>query len=98
VICASGADLLDQVAPEGGGMTRATIALANRWVTSQQLGYLLGFMGTRVLGQDDLAMLSAAAGAGRLLFVEENVRATAHALNIPVAPFRTWIALHETTH
>jgi coenzyme F420 biosynthesis associated uncharacterized protein len=91
-------DLLDQVVPEGGGLTRATMALANRWVTSQQLGYLLGFMGTRVLGQYDLALLSAEAEDGRLLFVEENIRATAHALGIPVAPFRTWIALHETTH
>ena len=91
-------ELLDQVVPEGGGLTRATMALANRWVTSQQLGYLLGFMGTRVLGQYDLAMLSAEAEDGRLLFVEENVRQTAHALGIPVAPFRTWIALHETTH
>jgi coenzyme F420 biosynthesis associated uncharacterized protein len=91
-------DLLDQVVPEGGGFTRATMALANRWVTSQQLGFLLGFMGTRVLGQYDLAILSAEAEDGRLLFVEENIRATAHALGIPVAPFRTWIALHETTH
>jgi coenzyme F420 biosynthesis associated uncharacterized protein len=91
-------ELLDQVMPEGGGLTRATMALANRWVTSQQLGYLLGFMGTRVLGQYDIALLSAEAEDGRLLFVEENVRGTAHALGIPVAPFRTWIALHETTH
>ena len=91
-------ELLDQVVPEGGGLTRATMALANRWVTSQQLGFLLGFMGTRVLGQYDIAMLSAEAEDGRLLFVEENVRGTAHALGIPVAPFRTWIALHETTH
>jgi coenzyme F420 biosynthesis associated uncharacterized protein len=90
--------LLDQVVPVGGGLTRATMALANRWVTSQQLGFLLGFMGTRVLGQYDLAMLSAEAEDGRLLFVEENVRGTAHALGVPVAPFRTWIALHETTH
>lgn len=91
-------DLLHQVVPEGGGITRATMALANRWVTSQQLGFLLGFMGTRVLGQYDLAILSAEAADGRLLFVEENVRGTAHALGVPVAPFRTWIALHETTH
>ncbi|HET9852435.1 MAG TPA: zinc-dependent metalloprotease [Candidatus Limnocylindrales bacterium] len=91
-------ELLDQVVPEGGGLTRATMALANRWVTSQQLGYLLGFMGTRVLGQYDIALLSAEAEDGRLLFVEENIRGTAHALGIPVAPFRTWIALHETTH
>jgi coenzyme F420 biosynthesis associated uncharacterized protein len=91
-------ELLDQVVPVGGGLTRATMAIANRWVTSQQLGFLLGFMGTRVLGQYDLAILSAEADDGRLLFVEENVRGTAHALGIPVAPFRTWIALHETTH
>jgi coenzyme F420 biosynthesis associated uncharacterized protein len=91
-------NLLDQVVPVGGGLTRATMALANRWLTSQQLGFLLGFMGTRVLGQYDLAILSAEAEDGRLLFVEENIRATAHALGIPVTPFRTWIALHETTH
>ena len=35
---------------------------------------------------------------GQLLFVEENIRATAAALGVDAAPFRTWIALHETTH
>jgi coenzyme F420 biosynthesis associated uncharacterized protein len=98
LIAAIEADLLDQVVPSGGGLTRATMALANRWVTSRQLGFLLGFMGSRVLGQYDLAILTAEAAPGRLLFVEENVRLTAHALGVPVAPFRTWIALHETTH
>jgi len=51
-----------------------------------------------VLGQYDLAMLSAEIAPGRLLFVEENVRMTARALDVPLVPFRTWIALHETTH
>ena len=91
-------DLLDQVMPPGGGLAKATMALANRWVTTRQLGFLLGFMGTRVLGQYDLALLSAEAAPGRLLFVEENIRATARTLGVPVGPFRTWIALHETTH
>jgi coenzyme F420 biosynthesis associated uncharacterized protein len=92
------ADLLDQVIPPGGGLAKATMALANRWVTNRQLGFLLGFMGTRVLGQYDLALLSMEATPGRLLFVEENIRATARALGVPIGPFRTWIALHETTH
>ena len=92
------ADLLDQVIPPGGGLAKATMALANRWVTNRQLGFLLGFMGTRVLGQYDLALLSMEATPGRLLFVEENIRATARALNVPIGPFRAWIALHETTH
>jgi coenzyme F420 biosynthesis associated uncharacterized protein len=91
-------DLLDQVMPAGGGLAKATMALANRWLTTRQLGFILGFMGTRVLGQYDLALLSTEAAPGRLLFVEENIRATAAALGVPVGPFRTWIALHETTH
>jgi coenzyme F420 biosynthesis associated uncharacterized protein len=91
-------DLLDQVMPPGGGLAKATMALANRWLTTRQLGFLLGFMGTRVLGQYDLALLSTEAAPGRLLFVEENIRATAAALGVPIGPFRTWIALHETTH
>ncbi len=91
-------DLLDQVVPPGGGIPASVMALANRWITTRQLGVLLGFMGQRVLGQYDLALLSAEAAPGRLLFVEENIRQTARALNVPIGPFRTWIALHETTH
>ncbi|MDH4141161.1 MAG: zinc-dependent metalloprotease [Chloroflexota bacterium] len=91
-------DLLDQVIPAGGGLAKATMALANRWITTRQLGFLLGFMGQRVLGQYDLALLSAESTPGRLIFVEENIRQTARTLGVPLGPFRTWIALHETTH
>jgi coenzyme F420 biosynthesis associated uncharacterized protein len=91
-------ELLDQVMPPGGGLGKAAMAIANRYVTTRQLGFLLGFMGQKVLGQYDLALLSAEATTGRLLFVEENIRATAAALQVPLGPFRTWIALHETTH
>ena len=91
-------DLLEQVLPAGSGLPKAAIALANRFVTTRQLGFLLGFMGTKVLGQYDLALLTAEAQPGRLLFVEENIRQAATALGVPLGPFRTWIALHETTH
>jgi coenzyme F420 biosynthesis associated uncharacterized protein len=91
-------DLLDQIVPEGATVMASTMALANRWVTSRQLGYLLGFLGQRVLGQYDVALLSAEQAPGRLLFVEENIRQAAHSLGVPLEPFRTWIALHETTH
>ncbi len=91
-------ELLDQVMPPGGGLAKATMALANRWVTTRQLGILLGFMGQRVLGQYDLALLSAEVAPGRLLYEEENIRPTARALDVPLEPFRLWIALHETTH
>jgi coenzyme F420 biosynthesis associated uncharacterized protein len=92
------ADLLDQIVPEGASVVASTMAVANRWVTSRQLGYLLGFLGQRVLGQYDVALLSAEQAPGRLLFVEENIRQTARSLGVPLDPFRTWIALHETTH
>jgi len=91
-------ELLDQVVPTGGGLAKATMALANRWVTTRQLGFLLGFMGSKVLGQYDLALLTAESKPGKLLFVEENIRQTAAILDVPLDPFRTWIALHETTH
>ena len=91
-------NLLDQVVPAGSGLGKAAMAIANRWVTTRQLGLLLGFMGQRVLGQYDLALLSAETTPGRLLFVEENIRQTARSLDVPLGPFRTWIALHETTH
>ncbi len=90
--------LLDQVVPPDSGLGKAAVAVANRWVTTRQLGFLLGFMGQRVLGQYDLAILSAEAEPGRLLFVEENIRQTAATLDLPLHAFRTWIALHETTH
>jgi coenzyme F420 biosynthesis associated uncharacterized protein len=91
-------DLLEQVLPPGSGLIKATMAIANRMVTTRQIGYLLGFLGQRVLGQYDLALISAESTPGRLLFVDENIRRTAQLLDVPLNPFRVWIALHETTH
>ncbi|HET7676389.1 MAG TPA: zinc-dependent metalloprotease [Candidatus Limnocylindrales bacterium] len=80
------------------GIGASFAALANRFLTTQQVGFLLGYLGTRVLGQYDVALLSAEAAPGRLLFVEENVRHAAAQLGVPLDDFRTWIALHETSH
>jgi coenzyme F420 biosynthesis associated uncharacterized protein len=72
--------------------------MANRYIATRQVGFLLAYLGTRVLGQYDIALLSAEEAPGRLLFVEENIRATARSLGVPLDRFRTWIALHEATH
>ena len=80
------------------GVASDVARMANRYVTTQQLGFLLGYMGGRVLGQYDVALLSAEATPGNLLFVEENIRATATTLGVKPADFRTWIVLHEATH
>ena len=52
-------------------------AATNRLLTTGQVGFLLGYLGNRVLGQYDIALLSAEHVPGRLLYVEENIRATA---------------------
>ena len=77
---------------------RASPAPPTAYITTQQLGFLLGYLGTRVLGQYDIALLSAEATPGKLLFVEENIRATAANLGVRPSDFRTWIVIHEATH
>jgi coenzyme F420 biosynthesis associated uncharacterized protein len=97
-------DLLGRLEPQLRGrvdqdnLASGVARLANRFLTTQQIGLLLAFLGTRVLGQYDVALLSAEAKPGRLLFVEENIRQVANSLDVPLKDFRTWIALHETTH
>jgi coenzyme F420 biosynthesis associated uncharacterized protein len=90
--------LADDLRPRRGDVAGSLMVLANRFLTTRQIGYLLAFMGQRVLGQYDLAILSAEGQPGQLLFVEENVRATARALDVPVGEMRAWVALHEATH
>lgn len=81
------------------GNLRVDMAAAtNRLLTTSQVGFLLGYLGTRVLGQYDVALLSAEQAPGRLLYVEENIRTTARAVGVPIEPFRLWVCLHETTH
>jgi coenzyme F420 biosynthesis associated uncharacterized protein len=81
-----------------GSLGAGMAAAANRFLTTSQVGFLLGYLGTRVLGQYDVALLSSEQAPGRLLFVEENIRATARALGVPLDAFRLWVCLHETTH
>ncbi len=90
--------LLEEAVPPGSGIVRSGMTIANRALSGRQFGYVLGFLGQRVLGQYDLALLSAEATPGRLMFVDENIRRAAAALDVPLNPFRTWIVLHETTH
>jgi coenzyme F420 biosynthesis associated uncharacterized protein len=91
-------DLLKEILPPDAGFVKSAMAVANRAVATRQLGFMLSFIGQRVLGQYDLSLLSAEATPGRLVFVDENIRRAASSLGVPLNPFRTWIALHETTH
>ncbi len=71
----------------------------NQSVLSAEIGVLLGYMAKRVLGQYDLALLGREpVSAGKLYFVEPNIRGIERKLNLPQQDFRMWLALHETTH
>jgi coenzyme F420 biosynthesis associated uncharacterized protein len=86
-------------AQEGPDTTgRAVSRWLNRTVGNQQLGFMLAFLGRKVLGQYDVSLLAAGPARGRLHFVEPNILGTAAAMRIPRDEFRTFIALHEVTH
>lgn len=85
-----------QQGPDTAG--RAVSRWVNRTVGNQQLGFMLAFLGRKVLGQYDVSLLAAGPNRGRLHFVEPNIVGTASAMRIPRDEFRTFIALHEATH
>jgi coenzyme F420 biosynthesis associated uncharacterized protein len=72
---------------------------AARLMLSSQVGVLVGYLARRVLGQYDIALLGQEPlSAGKLYFVEPNLRQVEHALAVPPDELRRWIALHEATH
>jgi coenzyme F420 biosynthesis associated uncharacterized protein len=70
----------------------ALVAVGSRF-TGLEVGGLLGFLSSRVLGQYD-----AFAADGRLLLVAPNVVAAERELDVPPHDFRLWVCLHEETH
>src|SRR5919198_885021 len=72
---------------------------AARMMLSSQVGVLVGYLSRRVLGQYDIAPLGEEPlSAGKLYFVEPNLRQVEETLGVPPDELRRWIALHEATH
>jgi coenzyme F420 biosynthesis associated uncharacterized protein len=71
-----------------------------RAVTGAQLGTLLGWMSTRVLGQYDLLLMEDDRPEEQDLvyYVGPNILALEKRFAFPPREFRLWIALHEVTH
>lgn len=71
-------------------------------ITGSQLGAVLAFLSSKVLGQYDpfaaLAEGSTAPSGGRLLLVAPNIVAVEQELNVAPEDFRLWVCLHEQTH
>jgi coenzyme F420 biosynthesis associated uncharacterized protein len=69
-------------------------------VAGAELGALLGWMSTRVLGQYDLLILEDEDPQDQDLvyFVGPNILALEKRHSFPPGEFRLWVALHEVTH
>lgn len=71
-------------------------------ITGSQLGAVLAFLSSKVLGQYDpfaaLAEGSKAPAGGRLLLVAPNIVSVERELNVTPEDFRLWVCLHEQTH
>ncbi|NKX55096.1 zinc-dependent metalloprotease [Arthrobacter mobilis] len=69
-------------------------------VTGTQMGAILSFLSSKVLGQYDpfSALLPGGPAGGRLLLVAPNIIALEQELNVEPADFRLWVCLHEQTH
>jgi coenzyme F420 biosynthesis associated uncharacterized protein len=76
---------------------RGPAAAAGRRITGVQIGLLLSFLASKVLGQYEV-FLPAEAGSGRLSLVAPNIVATERALDVNPHDFRLWVCLHEVTH
>jgi coenzyme F420 biosynthesis associated uncharacterized protein len=71
----------------------------SRVVSGTQLGLMLAYMATRVLGQYDLLISDESPDEGDLVsYVGPNVMAIEHQFGFETDQFRLWLALHEVTH
>lgn len=71
---------------------------AARGMAGAQLGTVLGWMSTRVLGQYDLLLAEGDDSGDYVSYVGPNIVALERRHGFPPRQFRLWIALHEVTH
>jgi coenzyme F420 biosynthesis associated uncharacterized protein len=90
--------LVDRLQERKGAPSPLAEAVGSR-VTGLEVGTLLGFMSSKVLGQfDPFYAPPGAADAGRLLLVAPNIVHTENEMGVDPADFRLWVCLHEETH
>ncbi|MEU1350759.1 zinc-dependent metalloprotease [Streptomyces sp. NPDC005775] len=88
----------------GGGAGGAVLGAVGSKVTGVEVGMLLSFLASRVLGQYETFapatrdLPASADGGGRLLLVAPNIVHVERELEVDPHDFRLWVALHEETH
>ncbi|MFF2958641.1 zinc-dependent metalloprotease [Streptomyces sp. NPDC057963] len=88
----------------GNGPGGAVLGAVGGKVTGVEVGMLLSFLASRVLGQYETfapatrELPASADGGGRLLLVAPNIVHVERELDVDPHDFRLWVALHEETH
>jgi len=92
--------LLDTVLSSKTRSAGPLVSAIGPHATGAEVGALLAYLGSRVLGQFELFGPPPADGepGGRLTLVAPNIVAAEHALNVDPTDFRLWVCLHEVTH
>ncbi|OEJ25746.1 coenzyme F420 biosynthesis-associated protein [Streptomyces agglomeratus] len=96
--------LLDKMQERrGDGPGGAVLGAVGGKVTGVEVGMLLSFLASRVLGQYETFAppsrdLPAGTGGGRLLLVAPNIVHVERELEVDPHDFRLWVCLHEETH
>ncbi len=85
--------IVEKLAEKKGPPSAFAEAVGSR-VTGAEVGLMLGFLGTKVLGQFDPFH----APHGRLLLVAPNVVHVEREIRADPTDFRLWVCLHEETH
>ncbi len=84
---------------ESGRVPNSLIVEVGRAGVNRYVGYMLAFLGRRVLGQYDPQLLGAEPMGGEGLYlVETNVAEWQHVAGLPEKDLRRWLILHEMTH
>jgi coenzyme F420 biosynthesis associated uncharacterized protein len=84
---------------EQGRVPNSLIVQVGRAGIDRYVGFMLGFLGRRVLGQYDPQLLGAEpVTEDGLYLVETNVQQWAQKADLPGEDLRRWLILHEMTH
>ena len=83
---------------EYGRMPNSLLVEFGRSGLNRYVGFMLGFLGTRVLGQYDPQLLGTEPVGAGLYLVEPNVEEWGRAAKLPGEDLRRWLILHEMTH
>lgn len=84
---------------ESGRMPNSLIVEVGRAGVNRYVGYMLAFLGRRVLGQYDPQLMGAEPIGGEGLYlVEPNVAEWQRQAGLPDEDLRRWLILHEMTH